>query len=130
MLKGVIKSDAIRVLVVNNHQMERRGLVTLLHSFNDLMLVGVARTGMQALQLCEDTKPDVVLMDLLMPDMNGAEATHLIHTHNPNIHVIVLTAWDEYDLVQRSLMLGAESYLLKNASASRTVRSSRRCLTR
>jgi len=115
--KDVMKSDAIRVLVVNDHQLERRGLVTLLHSVNDLIVVGVARTGMQALQLCEDTKPDVVLMDLLMPDMNGAEATHLIHTHNPNIHVIVLTAWDEYDLVQRSLMLGAESYLLKNASA-------------
>ena len=97
-------------------QMERRTLLTLLQSFNDLVLVGVARTGAQALQLCEDTKPHVVLMDLLMPDMDGAEATHLIRTHYPNIHVIVLTAWDEYELVQRSLMLGAESYLLKNTS--------------
>jgi NarL family two-component system response regulator LiaR len=114
---GTKKSEPIRVLVVNDHQMERRGLVTLLQSFNDLMLAGVARTGAQALQLCESAKPDVVLMDLLMPDMDGAEATRLIHEHYPGIHVIVLTAWEEYDLVQRALSLGAETYLLKNMSA-------------
>jgi len=114
---GTKKSEPIRVLVVNDHQMERRGLVTLLQSFNDLMLAGVARTGAQALQLCEKAKPDVVLMDLLMPDMDGAEATRLIHEHHPGIHVIVLTAWEEYDLVQRALTLGAETYLLKNMSA-------------
>jgi len=110
------KSNAIRVLVVNDHQMERRGLITLLQSFNDLMLAGAARTGAEALQLCDDMKPDVVLMDLLMPDMDGAEATRLIHERHPDIHVIVLTTWEEYDLVQRSLSLGAEAYLLKNMS--------------
>ena len=112
-----MKSDPIRVLVVNDHQLERRGLVVLLQSFNDLMLVGVARTGTQALQLCESAQPDVVLMDLLMPDMDGAEATLLIHERHPDIHVIVLTNWDEYEIVQRALTMGAERYLVKNISA-------------
>lgn len=111
-----MKSDPIRVLVVNDHQMERRGLVVLLQSFNDLMLVGVARTGTQALQLCESAQPDVVLMDLLMPDMDGAEATRLLHQRYPDIHVIVLTNWDEYEIVQRALTMGAERYLVKNIS--------------
>jgi len=111
-----MKSDPIRVLVVNDHQLERRGLVVLLQSFNDLMLVGVARTGTQALQLCESAQPDVVLMDLLMPDMDGAEATRMIHERYPDIHVIVLTNWDEYEIVQRALTMGAERYLVKNIS--------------
>jgi two-component system, NarL family, response regulator LiaR len=112
-----MKSNPIRVLVVNDHQMERRGIVTLLQSFNDLMLAGVARTGTQALQLCESVQPDVILMDLLMPDMDGAEATRLIHEHYPDIHVIVLTNWEEYEIVQRALNVGAEHYLVKNFSA-------------
>lgn len=110
------KSKAIRVLVVNDLQMERRGLITLLQSFTDLKLAGVARTGAQALELCDSAKPDVVLMDLLMPDMDGAEATRIIHQRYPDIHVIILTTWIEYDLVQRALASGAESYLLKNVS--------------
>ena len=114
---GNTKNGAIRVLVVNDHQIERRGITTMLKGFKDLLVVGVARTGIQAVQLCETTRPDVVLMDLLMPDMDGAEATRMIHDHHPNIHVIVTTSWDEYNLVQRALTLGAESYLLKNASA-------------
>ena len=116
MMLSKMTSDGIRVLVVNDHQLERRGIVTLLKSFNDLMLVGVARTGTQALQLCEAAKPDVVLMDLLMPDMDGAEATRMIHERYPDIHVIVLTSWEEYELVQRALTLGAERYLVKNIS--------------
>ena len=112
-----MKSDPIRVLVVNDHQLERRGVVTLLNTFNDLTVVGVARTGVQALKLCEELKPQVVLMDLLMPDMDGATATQLVHERYPHMHVIVLTNWDEYELVQRALTVGAERYLVKNFSA-------------
>lgn len=113
---GTKMSKTIRVLIVNDHQVERRGLVTLLQSFNDLILAGVARTGAQALQLCQSAKPDVVLMDLLMPGMDGVETTRLIHERHPGIHVIILTNWEEYDMVQRALTLGAETYLLKNMS--------------
>jgi NarL family two-component system response regulator LiaR len=112
-----MKADPIRVLVVDDHQMEQRGLVTLLRSFNDLELAGVARNGAEALELCETAHPDVILMDLLMPGMDGVEATSTIRERYPDIHIIVLTSWDEYDLVQRALAVGAERYLLKNISA-------------
>ena len=112
-----MKANPIRVLVVDDHQMEQRGLVTLLQRFNDLELAGVARNGAEALELCETTQPDVILMDLLMPGMDGVEATNAIRERYPDIHVIVLTSWDEYDLVQRALAVGAERYLLKNVSA-------------
>ena len=112
-----MKTDPIRVLVVADKQIERRGLATLLLSFDDLLLVGVARNGAEALELCETALPNVVLMDLLLPDMIGAEATRVIQERYPKIHVIVLTNWDEYTLVQNALAAGAESYLLKNVDA-------------
>ena len=112
-----MKSDPIRVLVADDQQIERRGLATLLLSFSDMLLVGVARNGAEALELCATAHPHVVLMDLLMPDMNGAEATRAIRQRYPKIHVIVLTNWDEYALVQNALAVGAESYLLKNVGA-------------
>ncbi len=93
----------IRVLVVDDHLVVRRGLATLLLAFSDLLLVGEAQNGAEALELCATAQPDVVLMDLLMPEMD--------------IQVIVLTSMDEYDYVQRALVAGAEGYLLKSISA-------------
>lgn len=113
-----MKSDPIRVLVVDDQQIERRGLATLLLSFSDMLLVGVARNGAEALELCATAHPNVVLMDLLMPDMSGVEVTRVIRQRYPKIHVIVLTSWDEYALVQNALSVGAESYLLKNVDAA------------
>ena len=104
----------IRVLLVNNQLVERRGLETLLLGFSDVLITGEARTGAEALKLCTIVQPDVVLMDLSMPDMDGAELTGAIRERHPNIHVIILTRWDEYELVQRALAAGAESYMLKN----------------
>ena len=112
-----MKTNPIRVLVVDDHLTERNGLSTLLHGFNDLILAGVAQNGMEALELCETCQPDVVLLDLIMPDLSGVEVTSMIRDQFPNIHVIVLTRWDEYELVQRALAVGAERYLLKNVSA-------------
>lgn len=112
-----MRNGRIRVLVVDDHQTERRGLVTQIQSCQDLILVGVAQNGAEALDLCATLEPDVVLMDLLMPGMNGVEATSMLRELYPNIHVIVLTRWDEYELVQRALEAGAERYLLKNVGA-------------
>ena len=112
-----MKTDPIRVLVVDDKQIERGGLAMLLLSFDDLLLVGVASNGAEALQLCETAHPNVVLMDMLMPDMSAAEATRVIQERHPKIHVIVMTNWDEYTLVQNALAAGAESYLLKNVDA-------------
>jgi len=110
-------SSPIHVLVVDDHQMVRRGLAAHLLTFKDLALAGKARNGAEALGLCATAQPDVVLLDLLMPDIDGAEATRAIRERYPNIRVIVLTNWNEYRLVQRALAAGAESYLLKSDSA-------------
>jgi two-component system, NarL family, response regulator LiaR len=107
----------IRVLLADDHLMVRRGLATLLLAFNDVQLVGEAQNGTEALALCATAQPDVVLMDLLMPEMDGVEATRVIRERHPNIQVIVLTSMNEYDYVQRALAAGAEGYLLKSISA-------------
>ena len=107
----------IRVLLADDHLMVRRGLATLLLAFNDVQLVGEAQNGAEALELCATAQPDVVLMDLLMPEMDGVEATRAIRARYPNIQVIVLTSMNEYDYVQRALVAGAAGYLLKNISA-------------
>ncbi len=110
-------TNPIRVLVVDDHLVIRRGLATLLLAFNDLQPVGEAQTGAQALALCATAQPDVVLMDLLMPEMDGVSATQAICERYPNIQVIMLTSCDEYDLVRRALAVGAEGYLPKNSSS-------------
>ena len=107
----------IRVLLVDDHAMLRRGLRFFLKGFDDLELVGEASSGHQAITLCAQIEPDVVLMDMVMPDMDGAEATHLIRQQHPHIQVIALTSFQEQDLIERALQAGAIGYLLKNVSA-------------
>ena len=110
-------TSPIRVLVVDDQLVARRGLATLLLAFNDMLLVGEGRNGAEALELCATTRPDVVLMDLLMPEMDGVEATCVLRERYPNVQVVVLTNWNEYGLVQRAMAKGAKSYLLKNVGA-------------
>jgi NarL family two-component system response regulator LiaR len=107
----------IRVLLVDDHAMLRRGLSFFLKGYDDLELVGEASSGQQAIAHCAQVETDVVLMDMVMPDMDGAEATRLIRQQNPDIQVIALTSFQEEDLIQRALQAGAIGYLLKNVSA-------------
>ena len=109
--------NPIRVLIVDDHAVVRSGLAAFLTVFDDLQLVGEASGGREALQLCQPNEVDVVLMDLMMPEMNGAEATQLIRQQCPNVQVIALTSFKEEELVQGALRAGAISYLLKNVSA-------------
>jgi len=110
-------SKPIRVMIVDDHSMVRRGLATILRVKPDLELVAEASNGKEALQRCEEVQPDVILMDLLMPEMGGAEATRLIREQWPGIQVIALTSFQERELVREALQAGAISYLLKNVSA-------------
>lgn len=113
----MIEPKRIRVIVVDDHTVVRGGLRLFLLAFEDLELVGEASNGKEALRLCEQLEPDVALMDLVMPVMNGVQATQEIRERCPQIQVIALTSFPEEDLVQDALEAGAISYLLKNVSA-------------
>ncbi len=113
------ESEPIRVLIVDDHAVVRSGLSAFLLVFDDLELVGEATHGAEALQLCERLHPDVVLMDLVMPVMDGAAATKAIRERFPDIKVLALTSFKEQDLVQGALEAGAIGYLLKNLPADK-----------
>ena len=106
----------IKVLLVDDHGMVRRGLTAYLSGAADLCLVGEARDGQEAVDKCERLQPDVVLMDLLMPKLDGVAATRQIRKSWPGIQVIALTSFQEKGLVRDALQAGAISYLLKNVS--------------
>ncbi len=110
-------SPPIRVMLVDDHAMVRRGLATFLKVFDDLELVGEAGDGETAVSLCRQILPDVVLMDMLMPDVDGVTATRLIRQQFPSVQVIALTSFKEEALVQSALRAGAIGYLLKDVSA-------------
>lgn len=113
----ISSSQPIRVMVVDDHTMVRRGLATFLKVYNDLELAGEAESGAAAIQLCGKIQPNVVLMDMAMPDMDGATATRTIRQRFPQVQVIALTSFKEGDLVKKALEAGAIGYLLKDVSA-------------
>ena len=109
-------SAPIRVMIVDDHELLRGGLALFLGACSDLQLVGQGANGAEAVRLVEQAHPDVVLMDLVMPEMDGVTATSAIRQAHPEIQVIALTSFSDADLVQRALQAGAIGYLLKNAS--------------
>lgn len=111
------KSHQIKIVVADDHAVVRSGLKLFLLAFDDLEMVGEASSGEEALELCAYAKPDVVLMDLMMPGMDGVAATQAIKQRYPEVQVIALTSFPQSDLVQEVLEAGAISYLLKNVSA-------------
>lgn len=107
----------IRVMLVDDHAVVRSGLAAFLYVFDDLELVAEARDGKEAISICETILPDVILMDLVMPVMDGAAATKIIRERWPQVQVVALTSFKEEELVQGALQAGAIAYLLKNVSA-------------
>ena len=118
-------SQPIRVMLVDDHTMVRRGLAAFLKVFDDLQLAGEAESGEAAIQLCAEILPEVILMDMVMPDMDGATATRAIRQQFPQVQVIALTSFKEGDLVKKALEAGAIGYLLKDVSADELVRAIR-----
>jgi two-component system, NarL family, response regulator LiaR len=121
----VTEQRATRVAIVDDHAMVRSGLAAFLSVADDLELVGEAENGQQALRLCAEERPDVVLMDLVMPGMDGVATTRAIRERFPDIRVIALTSFPEDRLVQDVLAAGALSYLLKNVGADELARAIR-----
>ncbi len=107
----------IRVMIVDDHAVVRSGLAAFLMVFDDLELIAQAGSGVEALRHCRANAPDVVLMDLIMPEMDGAATTKAIKQEFPQVQVIALTSFREEELVQGALKAGAISYLLKNVTA-------------
>ena len=124
----------IRVLIVDDHAVVRSGLATFLQVSPDLQLVGEAVNGVEAIRVWEHVRPDVVLMDLVMPVMDGVAATHAIRQRCRNARIIALTSFVEEERVQAALEAGAIGYLLKDVSmtelaeAIRTVHAGRPAL--
>ena len=108
----------IRIMLVDDHSVVRSGLKAFLHVQKDFDLVAEATDGVEAVRLCERLQPDVILMDLLMPNMDGATATRIICEKYPNIHVLVLTSFKADNLIRDALKAGALGYLQKNVSAT------------
>ena len=111
------KSNPIRVMLVDDHAVVRSGLSAFLLAFDDLEFAGEASNGAEAVRRCQEIQPDVVLMDMVMPEMDGAAATRAIRENYPEVQVIALTSFKEDELVQGALEAGAIGYLLKNVSA-------------
>jgi two-component system, NarL family, response regulator LiaR len=106
----------IRVMLVDDHDVVRRGLAVFLSAFDDMALVGEASDGADAVRLCGEVLPHVILMDILMPRMDGIEATRQIHQSYPDVRIIALTSSKEEDMVKGALQAGATGYLLKSTT--------------
>jgi len=108
---------SIRVLVADDHRIVREGLRSLLSEQNDIEIVGEAVHGREAVDLALRLEPEVVIMDVAMPLIDGDEATRQIKTHLPKTRVIALSTYQEPEMMQRMYRAGAEGYVLKTASA-------------
>ena len=115
----------IRVLLVDDHHMVRDGLRVFLSVYDDLEIVAEAEDGEQAIELCAQVQPDVILMDIVMPNMDGPTATARIHKLFPQVQVLALTSFLEEGLVQRALQAGATGYLLKDVHPDKLAKAIR-----
>ncbi len=109
-------SSTLRVLLVDDHDIVREGLAALLQEAPDIEVIGEAADGREAIDMTNDLRPDVVIMDVSMPLMSGDQATRLIKMHMPETRVIALSMFDEAEKKERMYRAGAESYVLKTAS--------------
>jgi len=118
-------SHRIRVLVVDDHVSIRRAIAAFVTAVEDLELAGEAASGEEAIRLCAAILPDVVLMDVTLPDMSGIAATRAIHQCWPGVPVIAMCTFQEENLVPGVLLAGAAGYVLKNVSAEELARTIR-----
>ena len=121
----VVRADQVRVVLIDDHDLLRRGIKTMLESEDDIVVVGEGSNGAEALKLVDDTSPDVVLVDVIMPEMDGIEATREIKNTHPNIAVVVLSGHDEQRFVFDAVKAGASGYLLKTAELEQVIETVR-----
>jgi two-component system NarL family response regulator len=112
--RALIKENNIYVMLVDDHPAFRKGMAALIESESDLKVIAEAGEGMEAVRLYREKKPDVVLMDLRLPDMGGVECTMAICKEFPNAKIVILTTFDTDEDIYRAIQSGAKSYLLKD----------------
>lgn len=126
MLKTQTELDRpIRVMIADDHMMIRQGLATLIKVYDDLELVGEAANGDEAIEICNKVIPDVILMDIVMPEMDGIAAIRAIRQKHPEIKIIALSSYLDEALVVNTLQAGAVGYLLKNISSNDLIQAIR-----
>jgi two-component system, NarL family, response regulator LiaR len=119
----------IKVLVVDDHAMVRKGVKALLGEYDDVLVIGEASDGLKAIELVKSLKPDVILLDLLMPVMDGIETTKRIIAIQPDQRIIVLTAYMGDDILAPAMDAGAAGYLVKNIETEELIQSIRNVCT-
>jgi len=117
------QNHTIRVLIVDDHTIVRKGIKALLAETSDIQVIGEAENGLEAIKLSKQLEPDVILMDLLMPKMDGIEATRQITAQQPQVRMLVLTSFVGDDKVFPAIKAGAMGYLLKDSEPSELIRS-------
>ncbi len=115
----------IRVLIADDHQLARSSLQALLNRAEDIEVVGEARDGQQAVELAEQVKPDVILMDMAMPGLSGLRAVEQVQTLNPRPQVVIISMYSDDGLVRDALQKGARGYLLKHSTYTELVQAVR-----
>ena len=112
-----------RVLIVDDHAFIRRGVQTILHPFPEWELCGEADNGSDAIRMAEELKPEVIIMDLSMPGLNGIEATRAIRKTQPGVKIVLLTLHESAELVRSAFRAGARGYLLKTDAEQELVKA-------
>ncbi len=120
------EDNPIRVVLVDDHKMVRKGLMVLMEEFPDLVVVDEAGDGETSLEVCRRQRPDVVLMDMVMPRLDGVEATRRIRAEWPDTQVVALTSFGDEKNVQEAIKAGAIGYLLKNVTGGELADAIRR----
>lgn len=114
-----------RILIADDHPMYRKGVRAILDTVEDLEVVGEATNGREAIMLCKETAPDVVLLDIRMPDINGIDAARRMKEHNPGVQIVFLTMYQDDASVLTAMKTGALGYILKDADKEEIIRAIR-----
>jgi two-component system, NarL family, response regulator LiaR len=117
------KKNKIKVMVVDDHPLVRHGIKTVFEAYDDVLLVAEAENGREAIEKCGKYTPDIVLMDVIMLVLDGVEATTHLIKNWPNVKIIALTSFNNEDLIKKILKAGAVSYILKNISGAKLVKT-------
>lgn len=117
--------EKIKIVIIDDQTLMRDGLKTILDLEDDMAVIGTAENGRKGLELVQKLKPDVVLMDIRMPELNGVEATRLIKEQFPHIIILILTTFDDEDYIVEALCNGASGYMLKDMHGDKLIQAVR-----